>query len=199
MLYATTGETFYRRDIAQDPTSLGGKILRLTPEGEPAPGNPIPGSPVYSLGHRNVQGIAWDADGRLYASEFGEDRFDELNLIEPGHNYGWPAVEGPSDDPRYTNPITTWKPADASPSGIAVAGNHIYVACLRGQRLYRVDLDGRNPQPLLANEYGRLRTVAQAADGSLWILTSNRDGRGQTDGRGDPRPEDDQILRLRPE
>jgi len=198
MLYVSTGETYYHREIAQDLTSLGGKILRVTPDGRPAPGNPFPNSPVWSLGHRNVQGIAWDSTGRMYASELGEDRFDELNVIRAGGNYGWPVVEGRGDDPRYTNPIATWKPADASPSGIAITGDHIYIACLRGQRLYRVDLDGRNAQALLVRAFGRLRAVALAPDGSLWILTSNRDGRGGTDGRGSPRPEDDQVLRLRP-
>jgi glucose/arabinose dehydrogenase len=197
MLYASTGETFYTRDIAQDPHSLGGKILRITPDGKPAPGNPFPGSPVYSLGHRNVQGIAWDSGGHMYASELGEDRLDELNMIQPGHNYGWPTVEGPSNEPGFTNPIASWKPTDASPSGIAIADDHIYIACLRGQRLYRVDLNSHNATPLLLRQYGRLRTVGLAPDGSLWILTSNRDGRAAApDGPGQPKSEDDQILRL---
>jgi len=190
MLYVGTGETYYTREIAQDPRNLGGKILRLTPEGKPAPGNPVPDSPVWSLGHRNVQGLAWDSKGRLYAAELGEDRFDELNLIEAGKNYGWPVVEGVSHDPRFVDPIATWAPADASPSGIAVVGDHIYVACLRGQRLYRVGLDGGNAEPLLVGQYGRLRTVALAPDGSLWVTTSNRDGLNL------PKPGDDRIVRL---
>jgi glucose/arabinose dehydrogenase len=198
MLYATTGETFYTRDIAQDRGSLGGKILRLTPEGRPAPGNPFGGSPVYTLGHRNVQGLAWDAQGRLYASEFGEDRYDELNVIQAGHNYGWPIVEGVGDDPRFTNPIATWPVAQASPSGVAVAGDRVYVACLHGQRLYRVSFDGRTVESLLSGSYGRLRTVVVAPDGSLWVTTSNRDGRSESDGRGPVRPEDDMILRVTP-
>jgi len=190
MLYVGTGETYYTREIAQDPRNLGGKILRLTPDGTPAPGNPFPDSPVWSLGHRNVQGLAWDSKGRLYAAELGENRFDELNLVEAGKNYGWPIVEGVGHDPRFVDPIATWAPADASPSGIAVVGNHVYVACLRGQRLYRVGLDGSNPEPLLVGRYGRLRTVTLAPDGSLWVTTSNRDGINP------PRPGDDRILQI---
>jgi glucose/arabinose dehydrogenase len=198
MLYASVGETYFDSEIAQDPDSLGGKILRLTPEGHPAPGNPLLRSPVWSCGHRNVQGLAWDAQGRMYASELGADTYDELNLIEPGHNYGWPEVEGFSTNPEFTNPIATWTPTSvASPSGIAILGDHIYIACLRGQTLYRVDLDGGNPYKLLAGDYGRLRTVAVAPDGSLWVTTSNRDQVG----REDQLPltgEDDRILRLTP-
>ncbi len=193
MLYATTGETYYTREIAQDRNSLGGKILRLTPNGRPAPGNPFPGSPVYSLGHRNVQGIAWDSQGRLYASELGEDRYDELNLIRPGGNYGWPVHEGVAHDSRYIDPIATWAPAEASPSGIAIVSDHIYIACLRGQRLYRLGLDGRHVEQLLVGYYGRLRTVAPAPDGSLWLLTTNRDQ--ATSGASTP-ASDDRILRL---
>lgn len=99
MLYVATGETFETPTIAQDPYSLGGKILRITPDGDPAPDNPSPDSAVYSMGHRNVQGLAWDSDGQLYAAELGEGRCDELNAIEPGANYGWPEVEGDGDDP----------------------------------------------------------------------------------------------------
>ena len=191
LLYATTGETYETPQLAQDRRSLGGKILRMTPEGKVPDGNPFPGSLVWSLGHRNVQGIAWDRSGNLYASEFGADTYDEINLIKRGANYGWPALEGAGNDPRYTNPITTWTPTKtASPSGIAVLGDHLYVACLAGRRLYRVGLDGKGSQPLLTEEYGRLRTVAAAPDGSLWVLTSNRDGRGS------PVPTDDRILRL---
>jgi glucose/arabinose dehydrogenase len=193
MLYAATGETWVAREIAQDRSSFGGKILRITPEGRPAPGNPLPGSAVYSMGHRNVQGLAWDARGRLYASELGEGRFDELNLIRPGANYGWPVVEGVGGDPRFVDPIATWAPSGASPSGIAVLDGRVYLACLRGQRLYRVGLDGRNPRALLVGDYGRLRTVALAPDGSLWLLTTNRDGRMQP-----PSNTDDRVLRLTP-
>jgi glucose/arabinose dehydrogenase len=198
MLYVTTGETYYTPQIAQDRRSLGGKILRITPEGKPAPGNPFPGSPVYSLGHRNVQGLAWDSAGRLYASELGLATYDELNLIEPGRNYGWPVIEGPGTDRRFTNPIATWSPTSTcSPSGIAVHHDLIYVACLAGKRLYRVGLAGRPNEPMLVNRYGRLRAVTVAPDGSLWILTSNRDGPGVR-GENGPVPDDDFVLRLQP-
>ncbi|MFI7294291.1 PQQ-dependent sugar dehydrogenase [Streptomyces sp. NPDC050121] len=193
MLYAGTGESG-DRGLAQDRKSLGGKILRLTPEGEPAPGNPFPDSPVYSYGHRNVQGLAWDSKQRLFASEFGQDTWDELNAIEPGADYGWPAAEGTSKDPKYQNPIAQWHTDDASPSGIAYAEGSIWMAGLKGQRLWRIPLKGTaasaDPQAFLKSEYGRLRTVVSAGGDKLWVTTSN------TDGRGDPRTGDDRILEL---
>jgi glucose/arabinose dehydrogenase len=189
MLYAGTGDAG-QRDRAQDRASLGGKILRITPDGRPPADNPFGDSPVFSYGHRNVQGLAWDSRGQLYASEFGQNRYDELNRIEAGGNYGWPEVEGVGDDDRFIDPIATWRTSDASPSGIAIRQDRVYMACLRGRRLYRIGTDGRDVEALLVGEYGRLRAVAEAPDGSLWVLTSNRDGRGS------PGPDDDQILRL---
>jgi len=203
LLYASTGDSS-ERSLAQDPGSLGGKILRLTPEGQAPEGNPFPGSLVYSLGHRNVQGLAWTADGQLYATEFGQNTYDEVNRIIPGGNYGWPAVEGPGGAPEYQEPITVFSTDEASPSGAtALVGGAIpqwegdvFLAGLRGRRLWRLRLgpDGslREREPLLQGEAGRLRTVTQAPDGSLWILTSNRDG------RGNPADDDDRILRLGP-
>lgn len=193
-LYASTGDT-HEEGLAQDRASLGGKILRMTPEGRPAPGNPFGGSVVYSYGHRNVQGLAFDSKGRLWASEFGADAWDELNLIRPGGNYGWPAVEGMGDDDRFVNPAAVWRPEQASPSGIAIVDDVIYMASLRGQRLWRMPIRGADvgpPAALLTERYGRLRTVTLAPDGSLWLTTSNRDG------RGDPRPDDDRIIRVLP-
>jgi glucose/arabinose dehydrogenase len=189
MLYVGTGDAGNRL-AAQDPGDVNGKILRLTPDGDPAPGNPVAGSPVWSLGHRNVQGLAWAADGTMYGIEFGQDRLDEVNVIEPGKNYGWPELEGPGNDSRYTNPLVTWSTDEASPSGAAVAGDTLYVAALRGQRLWTVPLGGGEPRAELSGQYGRLRTVAVAPDGALWLTTSN------TDGRGDPRAGDDRILRF---
>ncbi|MFG2938936.1 PQQ-dependent sugar dehydrogenase [Streptomyces sp. NPDC048282] len=193
MLYAGTGESG-QRGLAQDKKSLGGKILRLTPEGEPAPGNPFSDSPVYSYGHRNVQGLAWDDKQRLFASEFGQDTWDELNAIKPGADYGWPVAEGKSDDPKYVNPIAQWHTDDASPSGIAYVDGVIWMAGLKGQRLWRIPLDGTTaaaaPQAFLTGEYGRLRTVVAAGGDKVWLVTSN------TDGRGRPKSGDDRILEL---
>lgn len=190
LLYAGTGETG-DRGLSQDKASLGGKILRMTTEGEPAPGNPF-GTLVYSYGHRNVQGLAWDDQGRMYASEFGQNTYDEVNLIKAGGNYGWPEVEGVGNDSAFVNPIVTWDTAEASPSGMAFANGSLWVAALRGERLWQVPLtqDGGAGKPVahFTGEYGRLRSVEVAPDGSLWVGTSNKDGRGS------PRDGDDRIL-----
>ena len=192
MLYVATGDATDPA-IAQDPGSLGGKILRMAPDGRPPADNPFPGSPVYSLGHRNVQGLAFDSRGRLWASEFGFRTADELNLIQPGANFGWPIVEGRGDDPRFVQPAAQWPVADASPSGIAIVDDVVYMAALRGQRLWRIPLAGDGvgpPEAFLQGAYGRLRTVAPAPDGSLWITTSNHDKLGR------PGPGDDRIVRV---
>ncbi|MGW8362187.1 PQQ-dependent sugar dehydrogenase [Streptomyces wedmorensis] len=193
MLYAGTGETG-RTGLSQDRSSLGGKILRMTPEGRPAPGNPFPGSVVYSYGHRNVQGIAWDAEGRLWAAEFGQNTWDELNLIEPGRNYGWPEAEGRAGRSGFVDPVAQWPTSEASPSGIAYARGAIWMAGLRGERLWRVPLSGAErsgePEAFLTGEYGRLRTVVAAGGDRLWLVSS------ETDTRGTPGAGDDRILRL---
>ncbi|MEU5220796.1 PQQ-dependent sugar dehydrogenase [Streptomyces sp. NPDC020807] len=193
MLYAGTGETG-RTGLAQDRSSLGGKILRMTPEGRPAPGNPFPDSVVYSYGHRNVQGIAWDDAGRLWAAEFGQDTWDELNLVRPGRNYGWPTVEGRAGRAGFVDPVAQWKTSEASPSGIAYARGAIWMAGLRGERLWRIALSGTErsgePEAFLRGAYGRLRTVLAGGDGRLWLVTS------ETDQRGTPEAGDDRILRL---
>ncbi len=193
-LYAGVGDAGVP-DRAQDPASLNGKILRMTTTGQPplSPANPDPDSLVWSMGHRNVQGLAWDSEGRMYATEFGQNTFDEVNLIEPGNNYGWPEVEGMGDDPAFTNPLVTWSTDEASPSGAAIVDDVLYVGALHGQRLWRIPLtDGTtgDPEALLDQQYGRLRNVQRAPDDSLWITTSNRDGRGDPDGG------DDRVLRL---
>jgi glucose/arabinose dehydrogenase len=188
---------------AQDTTSLAGKILRYTPDGVPAPGNPF-GNAVYAYGLRDPQGLAWDADGDLYATEFGPDRDDEINRIVPGGNYGWPEVTGSDGgNPVYVDPIVVRQPPDASWSGagLLVDGaipaweGDLFAAALRGERLYRVDLDASGGvagvEELLVGQFGRLRHVTQAPDGALWVLTSNCGQRGSgcpTDG--------DMIVRL---
>jgi glucose/arabinose dehydrogenase len=193
-LYIGTGDAGNRGD-AQDRSSLNGKILRVNPDGSVPGDNPF-GSPVWSYGHRNVQGLSWDSSGRLWATEFGQDTKDEINLIQKGNNYGWPDVEGDGDTQggRYTNPLVTWSPSEASPSGDAVVGSTLYVGALRGQRLWQVPLNGASagtPSSVFDGRYGRIRTVVRAPGGrSLWFTTSNRDGYGT------PRSGDDRILRV---
>ncbi|MEU6637125.1 PQQ-dependent sugar dehydrogenase [Streptomyces rochei] len=194
MLYAGTGESG-DTGLSQDKESLGGKILRMTADGEPAPGNPFPDSVVYSYGHRNVQGLAWDDRQRLFASEFGQETWDELNAIKPGDNYGWPEAEGEGGGSGFHDPLAQWSTDEASPSGIAFAGGSVWMAGLRGERLWRVPLKGTeaaaDPQAFLEGEYGRLRTVVAAGGDRLWLVTSN------TDGRGDAKGDDDRVLELR--
>lgn len=194
MLYAGTGESG-DTGLSQDKESLGGKILRMTPDGDPAPGNPFPDSTVYSYGHRNVQGLAWDDEQRLFAAEFGQDTWDELNAIKPGDNYGWPEAEGKGGGSGFHDPLAQWSTDEASPSGIAFAEGSVWMAGLGGERLWRVPLKGTeaaaDPQAFLEGEYGRLRTVVPAGGDKLWLMTSN------TDGRGDAKEGDDRILELR--
>ncbi|MFF9510775.1 PQQ-dependent sugar dehydrogenase [Streptomyces sp. NPDC014724] len=196
MLYAGTGETG-DRELAQDKKSPAGKILRMTPDGLPLHGNPEADSVVYSYGHRNVEGLAWDGHKQLWASEFGQDTWDELNRIVPGGNYGWPEVEGKAGKKGFIDPVAQWKTSEASPSGIAFAEGSIWMAALRGERLWRIPLSGKGngeplaaPQAFLKGKYGRLRTVLAAGGDRLWLVTSN------TDTRGTPKPGDDRILVL---
>jgi glucose/arabinose dehydrogenase len=193
-LFVSTGETG-DEDLAQDRGSLGGKILRITPQGKPAPGNPVPGSPVWTMGHRNVQGLAFDDRGRLWATEFGQNTWDELNRIDKARNYGWPLVEGRGDLEEYRNPYVQWRTENASPSGLAYLDGSLWAGALRGGRLWQVPLEGDGtgrPRDFFVGDYGRLRTVVVAPDGNLWVTTSNRDG------RGDPQPGDDRILVVAP-
>ena len=191
-LYATTGEA-ENKALAQDKASLGGKILRMTTAGKPAPGNPF-GTLVWTWGHRNVQGTAWDPAGRLWASEFGDKLADELNLIEPGKNYGWPATQGRTTQAGYTSPVAQWGTDEDSPSGIAYAAGCVWMAALKGQRLWRVPLKGAalvaDPQPFLVGQFGRLRSVLAVDDHTLLVTTSNRDGRTT------PRSGDDRLILL---
>ncbi|MDA0185409.1 PQQ-dependent sugar dehydrogenase [Solirubrobacter phytolaccae] len=174
--------------LAQNAKSRNGKILRMNPDGS--------GARVWSLGHRNVQGLAWDRSGRLWASEFGQNTRDEVNLIRKGRNYGWPEVEGngSTGGGKFTNPKVTWSTSQASPSGAAIIGRNLYVAALQGECVWKIPLDGASagkPTKMLSGRYGRLRTVVAAPDGTLWVATSN------TDGRGSPRSGDDRIVAVK--
>jgi glucose/arabinose dehydrogenase len=205
LLYVSTGDAGDSGN-SQDRNSLGGKILRIEPDGSVPADNPFPGNPVYSYGHRNVEGLAWDSEGQPYASEFGASTWDEVNRIEAGENYGWPAVEGRGgEDQGYVDPITVWPTSEASPSGaeIMVEGaipqweGDLFVAALRGERLWRLELNDSGEvvgrEKLLDGEVGRLRDVIQAPDGSLWVSTSNYDSYGNPVSE-----QDDRILRLAP-
>ncbi|MFC5664843.1 PQQ-dependent sugar dehydrogenase [Kitasatospora misakiensis] len=193
-LYATTGDG-QTPALAQDRNSLNGKILRMTTAGKPAPGNPFDNH-VYSLGHRNPQGLAFDRNGRLWEAEFGDSKYDELNLIKPGANYGWPTCEGTCGTAGMTNPKATWPVNLASPSGIAIVRNVIYLAALRGTRMYRIPINGdtesvSTPTSYYVGTYGRLRTVAKVPGADqLWLTTTNADNNGnQPDGS-------DKILKV---
>lgn len=193
MLYVGTGETG-NDQLAQDRNSLGGKILRVRPDGSVPGDNPFAHSPVWTLGHRNVQGLAWDSHRRMFAAEFGPDRDDEINRITAGRNYGWPIVTGRPHDPRFVDALITFPPDQNSASGLAITAGALWTGALAGTRLWRIpeNADGTlgHPRALLVGRYGRLRTVVVAPDGALWVTTSNRDG------RGDPSSSDDRILRI---
>jgi glucose/arabinose dehydrogenase len=191
-LYVGTGESG-DGSLSQDKDSLGGKILRLRLDGRPAPGNPFDNE-VFSYGHRNVQGLAFDDEDRLWASEFGQQAWDELNLIMEGANYGWPEVEGSGKVDGMTNPKVVWRTRDASPSGLAYWQGDLWMAGLRGERLWQIPLDGTKAGDAIAHfrgDYGRLRTVVVARDGNSLLLSNSN-----TDGRGDPARDDDRLFRV---
>ncbi len=207
MLYATTGETF-QGELAQDLNSWGGKILRLTPDGKIPDDNPFPGSPVYSYGHRNPQGLAWHPEtGDLFSSEHGPSGeqgwrgHDEINRIIPGGNYGWPIEIGTHQNPAFIGPIVFWQNS-TPPAGMTFFRNNLFVASLRSQVLLRIILEIEDGDYQVkeierwfasgpsAGRFGRLRDVVEGPDGNLYLLTSNRDGRGR------PQPGDDAIWRL---
>jgi len=195
MLYVSTGDALNSSD-AQDRGSLAGKILRITSTGKVPSGNPF-GNRVWSYGHRNVQGLAFDPDGRLWASEFGNHTADELNLIQRGGNYGWPTIEGDeSKIASMINPKATWPTDEASPSGLAWWRGSLWMAGLKGARLWQIPTSGSTigkPVAHFTSRYGRLRAVAAYPDGSALLLgTSNRDGRGT------PRTGDDRLMEVTP-
>ncbi|MET7619408.1 PQQ-dependent sugar dehydrogenase [Streptomyces sp. NPDC005408] len=177
-LYATTGDAGIPGE-SQDKQSLNGKILRLTTDGKPAPGNPF-GTLVYSYGHRNPEGLTWDAQGRLWETEIGEDTWDELNLVEPGKNYGWPTCEGECTTAGMSNPARQWHPAQGVPGGLTYTDGALYIAALKGQRLWRVPVDGTTtgtPVAYFTNGYGRLRDVVKVPGKSALWITTDKAGR----------------------
>jgi len=195
LLYIGTGDA-QDPSQAQDKNTLGGKILRVTDEGKAAPDNPFHNL-VYSYGHRNVQGLAWNKDGYLWATEHGrsgiQSGLDELNLILSGANYGWPILQGDQqgegiDAARKNSGSTTWAPA-----GAAFVGNSLFFGGLRGQTLYEAVIKNNQVTTLKEHfnaQYGRIREVILGPDGMLYITTSNKDGRGI------PQNEDDKIIRV---
>jgi glucose/arabinose dehydrogenase len=192
LLFVSTGDA---EDpwLAQDRRSLAGKVLRMTPNGEVPRGNPF-GNHIWTLGHRNPEQMTFDAGGNLWASEFGEKDKDELNRIVKGGNYGWPHVEGKDGQGGYRDPLAEWDTDICSPSGIAVARGRAFLGALRGQCLWAVRLSGPNrgrKARYFTGRFGRIRSVAKAPDGTLWITTSNRDGRGT------PTAGDDRVVRMR--
>ncbi|RNE67427.1 PQQ-dependent sugar dehydrogenase [Cryobacterium tepidiphilum] len=189
MLYVTAGDAG-NSDNAQDRGSLGGKILRMTPTGDVPPGNPF-GTLVYSFGHRNPQGIAWDSSGQLWASEFGQNTWDELNRIVPGGNYGWPVVEGAGGGDDFIDPVQQWPTDAASPSGIAIVSDTIFMVGLRGERLWQIDPSTGEAKDWFVHRFGRLRDVVSGPDGTLWFVSNN------TDGRGTPAEGDDRLYQVR--
>ena len=192
-LYIATGDA-NQPNLAQNAQSLAGKILRLNPDSSIPNDNPFPGSPIYSYGHRNVQGLAWDPITRqMYASEHGAEGNDEINLIKPGANYGWPIEECNAE--KFEKPIVCFNPAIA-PSGITFASldrlgykGEILLAALRGEQLRVIDLQSHVQKTALTG-YGRIRDVIEAPDGSVYVTTSNKDGRAI------PEQADDKILKI---
>ena len=192
LLYATAGDAGNAAN-AQNLDVLGGKILRMTPTGQVPADNPF-GTLVYSFGHRNPQGMAWDSRGQLWASEFGQNIWDELNRIVPGGNYGWPLVEGQARDSAYIDPERQWSTDEASPSGIAIVNDTIFMASLRGQRLWSIpitsDSSTATPAEWFVHGFGRLRDVVSGPAGTLWFVSNN------TDGRGSPEAGDDRLFQV---
>ncbi|SHG55336.1 PQQ-dependent sugar dehydrogenase [Streptoalloteichus hindustanus] len=199
MLYAGVGDA-YGYQVAQDRNSLNGKILRMTKDGQPAPGNPFPGSLVYSLGHRNVQGLTWDREGNLYAGDIGESNWDEVNRIQAGGNYGWPVCEGYCENGEgHLDPVIVMRPEEGVPSGLAYRDGYLYISTLRGESLMQAPIapgdERTSAYHMMTARNGRLRAAAVAPDGTLWVTTSNRDNRSSTLADDDDRVISMDVLR----
>ncbi len=207
MLYVCTGD-IWQAELAQDKNSLNDKILRLTPDGDIPSDNPFSESPVWSYGHRNPQGLAWHPEtGDLFSSEHGPSGEyglwgkDEINVIQKGGNFGWPEVVGAPGKDAFIDPLVMWQKA-TPPGGIAFAGSSLFVATLRSKSLVKIELETADKGYSVSNierwfasghfsgNYGRLRDAVSGPDNKLYVLTSNRDG------RGNPFPGDDKILRI---
>lgn len=193
-LYITTGDAG-KKPLAQNKNSLAGKILRVNGDGSIPNDNPF-GNAVWSYGHRNVQGIAWDNKGRMWATEHGARAHDELNRIERGGNYGWPEIEGDEQRSGMVSPVIQSGTDTWAPSGLAFLDNKLYFSGLAGQALFVVSVneDGSlsELETHLKDKFGRLRAVQPGLDGKLYLTTSNTDGRGQ------PQQGDDKIIKVDP-
>ena len=202
-LYVTTGDAGRARPAPRTRTRSAARSCASPRTATPPPATPSPATPSTASATATSRGWPGTPTGRLFATEFGANTWDEVNLIEPGENYGWPEVEGDGGEPTYRDPLTTFPTSEASPSGAAILNGSAFpgydgdmlIGALRGEGLIRLRLDGStvaDEEVLLSGTYGRLRTVAQAPDGSIWVTTSN------TDGRGTPGRDDDQVIRLTP-
>lgn len=195
-LYVGTGTVSDASHLPQDPDSLSGKILRLNDDGTIPEDNPFSDSSVYTLGHRNPQGITWDDNGNMFVAEFGPEKNDEINLIQAGKNYGWPEQQC-SGDANFENAILCYDPS-IEPGGILFySGDTLdfefpfLMASMRAANLYQLDFEeGLSSQKSILSGIGRVRDVVQGPDGSLYVITSN------TDGKGFPDSMDDKLLRI---
>lgn len=187
-LYATAGDAL-ESSLAQNLNSLAGKILRLNLDGSIPSDNPFKNSYVYSYGHRNPQGLTWSPEGTLYASEHGNRSNDEINKIELGLNYGWPEIEGMEEREGMVEPIftsgsnNTW-----APSGMGYYNGKLYVAALRGNAVLEFNLETGETSEIVTG-LGRVRDVF-VVDDTLYFVTNN------TDGRGNPQPNDDKLYSI---
>lgn len=186
-LYVTTGDANVSEN-AQDPDSLSGKILRMNVDGSIPETNPYPGSYVYSYGHRNPQGLAWGEDGTMYSAEHGSTAHDEINLIQPGKNYGWPVIRGAETKKGMVTPLYHTGQETLAPSGLAYYAGNLYAAGLRGEQILRFNIHNHTPN-MIFQGIGRLRDII-VRDGFAYVITNN------TDGRGNPEPHDDRLIKI---